>query len=310
MVWTKPIHPEMNVLLEARKAAPPAGESPESKRHTWTVYTRALSRPAPADMKIFDRKIPTAGYDVPVRIYQPAGVANPPCVAYYHGGGFSKGDLDSSDTIAWGYAQALGAVVVSVDYRLTPEHPFPAPFDDSYGVAEWMGRHAGEIGADPTRLGLVGDSAGGNLVAAICLAARDRKGPRIAAQLMIYPVTGEPLTLPSYTENAEAPLLGTPDVIKALDWYLPGGRQADNPYASPARARDHSNMPPTFIHTAEFDPIRDDGRLYAGLLAKAGNWVSYREARGMIHGFLRARVSGEAARKEFEAGCAFMREHL
>ncbi|MEE2980375.1 MAG: alpha/beta hydrolase [Pseudomonadota bacterium] len=305
------IHPDMQVLMDARAAAGEKGYEAAGARRFWTAYTGALSQPCPPDMAVHDTVVPTPDYQVPVRIYRPAGDDGArPCILYLHGGGFMLGDLDSSDSIAWGFAQNTGAVVVSVDYRLTPEHPYPAAFNDSYGTLCHVAANVDDYGIDPARIALAGDSAGGNLSAATCLAARDRGGPKIAAQALIYPGTGLDKSSPSYVEHADSPGLTTEGTKKYYDLYLPDDCDTDDPYARPVMATDHSGLPPAWVHSAEIDPIRDDGRVYAGKLAGAGNWVTYREARGMIHGFMRARFTGDAARAEFDAICGFLSLHL
>ena len=308
---TTEIHPDMQVLAKAREIATrevgDQSESPEQAHRYWTVYTQAMSQPHPSDMEVHDRTIPTGEQDVPVRVYRPAGSEGPrPCIIYMHGGGFMVGDLDSSDSIAWGFAQQTGAVVVSVDYRLTPEHPYPAAFNDCYGVLSWFAKNPGEVAIDADRIAVAGDSAGGNLAAALCLAARDRGGPKIVAQAMIYPGTGLDQTYPSYIEHAESPGLTTAGARKYRALYLAGNLDSTDPYARPVMAEDHSNLPLAWVHSAEIDPIRDDGRVYASKLALAGNWVCYREARKMIHGFMRARFAGPGAKAEYDAICAFL----
>lgn len=305
------MHPDMRVLLEARAAAGGKGDEVDGARRFWTAYTNALAEPHPDDMAVHDSAAPGADGDVPLRVYRPAGGDGArPCILYLHGGGFMLGDLDSSDSIAWGFAQGTGAVVVSVDYRLTPEHPYPAAFDDTYAVLSHVAENPVEFGIDPGRIALAGDSAGGNLAAAACLAARDRGGPAIAAQALIYPATGLDQSHPSYVEHADSPGLTAEGTKKYRDLYLPDDRDTNDPYARPVMAADHSGLPPAWVHSAEIDPIRDDGRVYAAKLAMAGNWVTYREARGMIHGFMRARFTGAAARAEFEAICGFLSRHL
>jgi acetyl esterase len=304
------IHPEMQALVAARKPAP-AGETVAQARAAWTLYSAALAQPRPAGMAVYDRAIPAGDRDVAVRVYRPEGPDGPrPCIIYLHGGGFMKGDLDSSDTNAWGYAEETGACVVSVDYRLTPEHPHPAAFDDCYGVLCWLSREAATVGIDVARIAIVGDSAGGSLTAALCLAARDRHGPAIVAQAMIFPCLGTDLNSPSYVEHANAPGLATSSMEKYYRDYLADCKDPDDPYARPDRAKDFSNLPPAFVHAAEIDPLRDDGRVYASKLALAGGSVVYREAKRMTHGFLRARLLGPAAAAEFQAGCDFLRQHL
>ena len=304
------IHPEMQALMAARKPAP-AGETVEQARAAWTLYSAALAQPHPAGMAVYDRTIPSDDRDVAVRVYRPEGPDGPlPCIIYLHGGGFMKGDLDSSDTNAWGYAEETGACVISVDYRLTPEHPHPAAFDDCYGVLCWLSREGGTVGIDAARIAIVGDSAGGSLTAALCLASRDRHGPAIVAQAMIFPCLGTDLSSPSYVEHANAPGLATSNMEKYYRYYLADCEDPDDPYARPDRAKDFSSLPPAFVHAAEIDPLRDDGRVYASKLALAGGSVVYREAKRMTHGFLRARLLGPPAAAEFRAGCEFLRQHL
>jgi acetyl esterase len=309
------MHPDMQVLLQAREQTNaqfgPRGDAPEDARRWWNVYASILAQPHPEDVHVYDRSIPTDDNDVPVRVYRPSGLDDrSPCIIYMHGGGFMMGDLDSSDSIAWGYAQEVGAVVVSVDYRLTPEHPYPAAFNDCYGVLTWLAANADEIGIDASRIAVAGDSAGGNLGAALSLAARDRQGPSIVAQALIYGSFGLDQDAGSYLEYAEGLGLTLASTRKFRQLYLPGNLDTDDPYARPLKARDLSGLPPALVHSAEMDPIRDDGRAYAAQLALAGNWVTYREARGMVHGFLRARFTGATARTEFEVACAFLRTHL
>lgn len=303
-------HPDMQLLIETRRSMPPA-KTPAEMKQAWTFYSRALSVPCPPEIKTEDRKIPTADHDVPVRIYQPPGAARPaPCLIYMHGGGWMLGDLDSSDMQAWGICQGTGAIVINVDYRLTPDHPYPAAFNDCYGVLEWLSKHASEIGGDPDRIGVVGESAGGNLAAALALAARDRKGPTIRCQGIVYACTGEDFTLPAYEEHGNNVSLTTARLRMFTDLYFSGGKYAEDPYAAPAKAKDFSNLPPAFVHHAECDPLRDDGRHYAAKLALAGNDVTYREPKRMLHGFLRVWKDKPAVHEEYKALCAFLKQHL
>lgn len=302
------IHPDMHILQEAQKGAY-GGTGIEGIRRAWSVYTGSLAVPRPASLAVSDRVIPTPNHPVPVRVYrhaQPTGAG----VIYMHGGGFMKGDLDSSDPIAWGFCHQTGATVVSVDYRLTPEHPFPAAFDDCYGVLTWAAANASELGIDAARIALVGDSAGGQLAAGMCLAARDQGGPRIAAQVPIYTVIGSTMDSGSYVENASGYGLTTPYCREAFALLLPRPEHQQNPYARPFLAESYAGLPPAFVHSAELDPVRDDGRIYASRLALAGVDVTYREARGMLHGFMRARFTGAAARAEYDAICDFLRQRV
>lgn len=304
------LHPDMKIIQDAQKGAY-GGKTLAEQRAAWSAYTAALAAPRPADMAVHDTAIPVPGHPVPVRVYRHArATGQDACVIYMHGGGFMKGDLDSSDPIAWGFCDQTGATVISVDYRLTPEHPFPAAFDDCLGVLTHLASKPDEYGIDPARIAMVGDSAGGHLAASVCLAARDRGGPRIAAQAVIYTVIGTDMTDPSYIENATGLGLTTAACHEYMRMLLPDGMHARSPYARPALATDFSNLPPAFVHSAEFDPVRDDGRFYAAQLARAGVNVTYREAKGMMHGFMRARFKGAAAKAEYAAICDFLRVNM
>ena len=306
----KELHLDMKAMLEARASAGPTNTI-EEQRAAWTRYSQALSKPHPDDMQVDDRALTCSHGNVVVRVYRPAKAsAKAPCVIYSHGGGFMKGDLDSSDNFAWGLAQELDAVVVSVDYRLAPEHPFPAAFDDVYGVLSYVADHPGEFGIDVQRIAVCGDSAGGNLSAAVSLAARDRAGPKIIAQSLIYPGTGLDQSGGSYEENAEAPGLSRAATQKYREMYMPRAADLENPYARPVIAPSHAGLPPAYVHTAQHDPIRDDGEVYANKLRDAGVDVTYRCAAYMIHGFLRARAIGDGGRAEFTAIVEWLREKM
>lgn len=303
-------HPDMTVLIEAQKVAY-GGTTVDEQRKAWSAYTRKLAPPRASGMNVRDVLIPTVGHEVPVRIYRPADATGAlPCILYMHGGGFMKGDLDSSDPIAWGLTHETGAVTVSIDYRLTPEHPYPAAFNDCYGVLAYMAANARHFEINPTRIAVAGDSAGGHLAASLCLATRDRKGPRIAAQAIIYTVIGTDMTAPSYQENAEGYGLTTDACHTYMKLLLPNPEHQTDPYARPAVAADFSGLPPAYIVSAELDPVRDDGREYASRLAAAGIEVTYHEARLMLHGFMRARFTGATAKAEYDRICAFLRAHM
>lgn len=307
------IHPDMAVLLRAREAAvpPAAGASVAEVRSFWSRYTAGTHRPPPADMAVRDVAVAGPGGDVPVRLYRPAGAdERPGVILYMHGGGFVLGDLESSESVAWRLAEKTGAVVASVDYRLAPEYPFPVPFEDCLAVLRRLADSPTDAGIDPARIAVAGDSAGGNLAAALTLAARDAGGPAICAQALLYPCTGIDLALASYTDYAEGPGLTTASMVWFRDAYTPDAAGLADPLAWPAVAQDLAGLPPAFVHSAEIDPIRDEGRIYAGRLARAGVDVTYREAKGMIHGFARAHATGAAARAEFDALCGFLRRHL
>ena len=310
IVGGKALHPDMKAMLDARATAGPATTIDE-QRAAWTRYSQALSKPHPADMAVDDRVLTLDHGGVNVRVYRPANAAaTAPVVVYSHGGGFMKGDLDSSDNFAWGLAQETAAIVVSVDYRLAPEDPFPAAFDDVLGVVGYVANRPDDFSVDPGRIAVCGDSAGGNLSAAVCLAARDQGGPAIIAQSLLYPGTGLEQSGGSYDENADAPGLTRAATKTYRKLYIPRPEDLQNPYARPVIAKDFVGLPPAYIHTAEHDPIRDDGAVYAEKLKAAGVDVVYRCAKGMLHGFLRARGLGEGGRTEFLAATDWLKARL
>ncbi len=250
---------------------------------------RALNPPrVEAVEQVEDRQI--AGVEgvgtIPIRIYNPKPSAPPLAVeVYFHGGGWVVGDLDSHDAVCRAIANRAGCIVVSVDYRLAPEAPFPAALEDAYAATRWVVDHAAEIGADPGRLAVGGDSAGGNLAAAVCLLARERGGPAIALQILVYPVTDGGCATGSYDEFARDFSLERADMLWYWDQYL-GDQDRLQPLASPLRATDLSGLPPALIITAGYDPLRDEGEAYAQRLRDAGVPTTLTRYDGVIHGFL------------------------
>ncbi|MEU4116731.1 alpha/beta hydrolase [Kitasatospora sp. NPDC028055] len=231
--------------------------------------------------RIEDRRVDGVG----VRVYWPrADAAGLPVVVYYHGGGFVVGDLDTHDNVARTIAHRTGAVVVSVDYRLAPEDPYPAAVEDAFTALRWTAAHARELGADPERIAVAGDSAGGNLAAMVALRARDAGGPPLRFQLLWYPCTHIDPSLPSEAENADAPVLPRRAVELAAGWYL-GGRDPRTCGAAPAYARSHAGLPPAYIATVQGDVIRDEGIRYAQLLRAAGVPVEHRNHEDLVHAF-------------------------
>jgi acetyl esterase len=254
--------------------------------------------------------------DIPVRIYWPPDSETPPpVVVFFHGGGFALGDLDTHDPVARMHVLGAEAIVVSVDYRLAPENPFPAGVNDSWAALQWVGEHAAELGGDPTRIAVAGDSAGGNLAAVTALLARDNGGPRLAFQLLWYPVATADLSLPSHTENATAPVLDREVIEAFLAWYLPGVDLDIDPKTlpvtfAPANAADLSGLPPAYIGTAEHDPLRDDGARYAELLSAAGVPVELSNEPTMVHGYASFAMVIPAAAEATERGLRALRKAL
>ena len=242
--------------------------------------------PAETVQKIEDRAIPGPNGDIPVRIYTHSGAAPLGCLVWFHGGGWVLGDLEGVHALCAAITNRAACVTVSVDYRLAPEHKFPVPFEDCYAVTAWVAAHAAELNVDPRRIAVGGDSAGGNLAAAVCLAARDRGGPGICFQLLAYPVIDHRFDTPSYADNAEGYLLTKEMMVWFWDCYLRSATDGKNPYASPLRAEDLGRLPRGMIMTAEYDPLRDEGAAFANRLRDAGVEVTLRRYDGTIHGFL------------------------
>lgn len=311
MTGRPPIDPLLKSLLDAVPLTFTAADGVEAAR----AMLRKLQAPREMlpQLRIEDRRIATG---IPVRIYWPPGAesADLPVVVFYHGGGWSIGDLDTHEAVARAHAVGAEAVVVSVDYRLAPEHPFPAGVDDCWAALQWVGEHAAELGGDPQRIAVAGDSAGANLSAVMAHLARDNGGPALAFQLLWYPSTTADLSLPSFTENADAPMLDRNIVDAFLQWYLPDVDISDPTILpvtlSPANATDFSGLAPAYIGTAEHDPLRDDGARYAGLLKAAGVPVELSNEPTLVHGFVSFALVVPAAAEATTRGLAALKTAL
>ena len=250
----------------------------------------AVSNPEPPELESArPLSIPAPHGAIPARIYTPKtlrknnGLA--PCLVFYHGGGWVIGDLDSHDVVCRKLAHEGELIVISIDYRLAPEHKFPAAVDDAITAVKWIASNAKEFGIDASRIMVGGDSAGGNLAAVVALAARDGDGPKLAGQVLIYPATDFAMKTPSHSEPGTSILL-THSVIKWFcDHYLSGPADADHWRASPARAKTFAGLPPAYVLTAGGDPLRDEGDDYAERLKAAGVPVTYKHFPGQFHGF-------------------------
>lgn len=263
-----------------------------AQRAAYQRMCEVFTPPRPAGVIATDQILAAAGHAVAVRRYVPEGAAPDsgwPCVLYFHGGGWVLGGLDSHEFLTAALAASLQAMVIAVDYRLAPEHPFPAAFEDSY--AAWLAVHAGhdELGLDPRRVVVAGDSAGGNLAAALCLALAREGLPGPCGHALLYPALVSPCTQPSYAEHADAPLLRAADMVDFLRLYLPDLTMRNDPRAAPLAAASYVDLPPAFVAVAEFDPLRDEGVAYVEHLQNAGGRAELYWGAGLVHGCLRAR---------------------
>src|SRR5437870_452623 len=282
-----PLDPEAKMLLEQlTTVVRPFDELSVDEARAAIVTLSAAAGEGEAVARVENRSVPGPRGEIPVRVYTPEGRAPFPVLVYFHGGGWVIGSLETHDGVCRHLANAAGAVVVSVDYRLAPEHPFPASGEDAYAVTRWVAANAAVIGGDATRIAVGGDSAGGNLVAVVSLVARDRGGPPLVFQLLVYPVTDTPsANTASYRENAEGYFL----TAKMMHWFWNHycGKNPDlsDPYLCPLRARDLKRLPPALVMTAECDPLRDGGEASAVRLPEPGNLADAKRDPGMIHGF-------------------------
>jgi acetyl esterase/lipase len=267
-------------------------------------------RPAPG-VRWTDRTVPGREAPIAVRVYRPPGAGEPlPVVMHFHGGGWTIGTLDTADWACTHVARDARAVVVSVGYRLAPQHPYPAAVHDCFDATRWVAAHAEELGGRGDRLAVMGDSAGGNLAAVTCLLARDLDGPRILHQALVYPATDLTLGSPSIAEKPREPILSRADIDAFLAHYLSGGGDpASDPLLSPLLA-DHRGLPPALVQTAEHDPIRDDGLRYAEALRGAGVPVRYTEYLGQPHGWVSVPGACRAAPQALAEVGQELRAHL
>ena len=242
----------------------------------------------PDDIEIATHQMQCCNHVVAVRVYRPrAALSNMPCIAYFHGGGWMYGSAEQSDPTAIRYCREVQAVVVSPDYRLSPEHPFPAGFEDCWQTLQWVVACSKDIGVDCARLAVAGESSGANLAAACALAARDAK-LALALQVLLYPALGIDFETSSYRDNAHAPVLSRSEMMYFWDHYLSNDRCTTDPHAVPLAAVDLRALAPAWIATAEYDPLRDDGVHYAQRLKAADVEVHYQNATRLPHGFMRA----------------------
>jgi acetyl esterase len=304
--------PDAQALMNAMEATFPRVEDmtgAEARAHLTRMMASVAYDPEPV-ARIDDRFIPGPDGPLPVRIYWPeahTGAAFPALV-YFHGGGFVLCDLDTHDQTCRAITNNVGCVVVSVDYRLAPEHKFPAAAEDAYAATLWVAANAIELDVDARKIAIGGDSAGGNLTAAVALMARDRQIPDIVFQLMVYPVTDlTAMDNESHRANGEGYFLTTTAMEWFRDQYLADIADAGHAYASPLRASDLSGLPPALVITAEFDPLRDEGEAYGVRLRDSGVDAAVSRYDGVFHGFFGLRTMLDAAKQANEEAYAALR---
>jgi acetyl esterase len=293
------LDPDAQALLAGRPAGPPLAELSVAQARAGFAQSRvALSGVPPDVASVRDLRLPTPAGEIGARLYRPAGTepqAELPGVVFFHGGGWVLGDLDTHDVTCRQLANAAMCSVLAVDYRRPPEFVFPAAADDAYAATDWFATFAGTLRVDRERIAVMGDSAGGNLAAVTALAARERGGPRLRMQVLVYPVVDLQLAADSFARLAEGFTL-TRD---AMEWfrsqYAPNEADWNGWRASPLRAENLRDLPPAFVVTAGFDPLCDEGAAYADRLRADGNSVQYRHFAGQMHGFLGAAGAIRAA---------------
>jgi len=291
-----PLDPQIKKILDSLKGTPTMeAMSVQDLRNSMLVVPSEL-RTKVGNVKNFS--ITFDSCSIPVRLYEPDVITRKGLTVFFHGGGYMIGNLETHDHVCRDLCSESGAPVLSVDYRLAPEHKFPAATDDCFQAACWAAENAEQLNIDTNRIVLAGDSAGGTLAAVTALRMRDDARYNPCAQVLVYPVTDyhTPGT-PSYIENADGYVLTRAAMIRFWDEYLDNAEQSSHPYASPLRADKFEGLPRTLILTAEFDPLRDEGRMYAERLRKSGVTVTHWNHDGMIHGFFRMSLASTRAKE-------------
>ena len=278
-----PLNPQAKVVVDlmASMGITLTGPDAAAVRAQLESFPRPEGEPI---AHIEDRTAPGPAGPIPVRVYTPENPSGA-CLVWFHGGGWVIGSVDGSDFGCRAFANASGATVVSVEYRLAPEHKYPAAADDCFAATSWVADNAASFGIDPAKIAVGGDSAGGNLAAVVAQMAKAAGGPAIGFQLLIYPVTDHDYATPSYTDNASGYLLTKDSMVWFWNHYLNSPEDGKQSKASPARAADLSGLPPALVVTAEYDPLRDEGEAYGARLREAGVHTEMTRYPGQIHGF-------------------------
>jgi len=303
------LDPQARAVLDQMAAlgGPPISELSPSEARAQAINMAAMQGVPEPVAKTEDRRLPGPAGAIPVRLYIPAGKGPLPIFVYFHGGGWVIGNLEDSDVLCRTLCNAARGIVMSVDYRLAPEHPFPAAVEDSYCAVLWASANAASFGGDASRIAIGGDSAGGNLTAVVAQIARDRGQPALKYQLLIYPVTDAACDTPSYNQNSDGYFLTKEAMRWFWDHYAGSDVDRSNPLVSPLRAHSFEGLPPALVITAEFDPLRDEGEAYAERLRNAGIPVQLTRYNGMIHGFFTMSAVIDQGRRAIEQAAAALR---
>jgi acetyl esterase len=301
------LNSQVAALLErvARSPLPPYHTVPAFVARR--IYRDTRAALAPKAPEIAETRLLVFDGKVAVRAYRPMLGETLPALVFFHGGGWTIGDLDTHDVVCRQFALGARCAVFSVDYRLAPEHPFPAAVDDCFSATEYVHRNADSLKVDANRIAVAGDSAGGNLAAVVSLIARDRGQPALACQVLIYPATDQRCEFPSHERNGEGYLLTRDGIRFFRDGYLPNVADRTDWRASPLLAAQHTGLPPALVLTAGYDPLLDEGREYAERLKAAGVEVGYKEYSDMVHGFVLFGGVVDAAHTAVADCCAYLR---
>jgi acetyl esterase len=306
-----PLDPKIKALLDQMAGLPGIEELSVAAARKQVESRIPANLPTLAVASVLNRSIPGAGADLRVRIYTPNGNGPFPLMVFFHGSGFVLCSLDTHDGTCRNLCSASGCIVVSADYRLAPEHKFPAGSEDCYAATKWAAEHARELNADPGRVVIAGDSAGGNMFAVTAMMIRDKGGPALRGQLMIYPVTDYfNSNHPSYSENAEGYGLTAAGMRWFWTHYLNRESESDSPFVSPLRASNLRGLPPALIITAEYDVLRDEGERYGERLAEAGVLTKVSRYDGMNHGFFQMYGIVDKAKQALEECATWLKERF
>lgn len=295
-------------LKEEMKGAP-APVTPEDRRAWFAIRGEKFRLPIPESVRAIDHFVCAPGREIPIRRYRPKAAVRPALVVYFHGGGWVSGGVESHEMITAYMAAETGAEVISAHYRRPPENPYPAAFEDCLYVVQWAIDNQARLDIDGGRIVVAGDSAGGNLAAAIAIAARDSRGPELRGQALIYPVVDSDPNRPSYRAGRD-PFLLRDNMIYYLNAYLQGRLDISDPRAMPMRVKSTAGLPPAYVLAADHDVLLDEAVEYAAKLKDGAVPTELRIVAGSMHGFLRARAYSDLARSEFSRLCQWIVERL